>query len=228
MADVVLVHGAGGSGWYWHRVTPLLEAAGHRVVTPDLPVDDDSAGLADYARAIAGAAEHLTGPVALVAQSLAGMVVPDVCALRPVQRVTLVAAMIPRPRETVGEWWQATGHARALREAAAVAGRDPDATDLATLMFHDVPPEVARAALSGGRRQSGAVFASAPGAPWPADVPTRVVLCRDDRFFPSAFMRRVVAERLPGVVPEEIPGGHLPALARPEALAALLQEHLER
>ena len=61
--------------------------------------------------------------------------------------------------------------------------------------------------------------------PWPLpawpDVPTRVVLCRDDRFFPAPFVRRLARDRL-GVTPDEIGGGHLPALARPEELAARL------
>ena len=45
-------------------------------------------------------------------------------------------------------------------------------------------------------------------------MPTRFVLCTQDRFFPEAFMRRVVAERL-GVVPDEIEAGHCVALSRP-------------
>ena len=48
-----------------------------------------------------------------------------------------------------------------------------------------------------------------PPAAWP-DVPTRVVLCRGDRFFPAPFVRRLARERL-GVVADEIRGGHLPA-----------------
>ncbi|WAI02279.1 alpha/beta fold hydrolase [Methanogenium organophilum] len=36
MATFLLVHGAMHGGWCWKRVTPLLEAAGHRVLTPTL------------------------------------------------------------------------------------------------------------------------------------------------------------------------------------------------
>jgi hypothetical protein len=48
-------------------------------------------------------------------------------------------------------------------------------------------------------------------------------LCRDDRFFPAEFQRRVVRDRL-GIVPDEMGGGHLPALARPEELVQRLEE----
>lgn len=62
-------------------------------------------------------------------------------------------------------------------------------------------------------------------APWPLDawpdVPTRFLLCRDDRFFPAEFPRRVVRERL-GIEPDEMDGGHPPALSRPHELAQRL------
>lgn len=53
----VLVPGAGGSAWYWHRVVPLLEAAGHRVIPVELPAADDSATLGDYAATIVAAGQ---------------------------------------------------------------------------------------------------------------------------------------------------------------------------
>jgi pimeloyl-ACP methyl ester carboxylesterase len=59
---------------------------------------------------------------------------------------------------------------------------------------------------------------------WP-DVPTRVIVGRDDRFFPAAFQRRVADERL-GITPEEVPGGHLAALSHPVELAAQLDKHV--
>ena len=87
--------------------------------------------------------------------------------------------------------------------------------------LHDVPPDVARESAQHVHAQSGTVFAAPwPLAAWP-DVPTRFLLCRDDRFFPADFLRRVVRDRL-GIVPDEMDGGHLPALSRPHELAARL------
>jgi hypothetical protein len=55
-------------------------------------------------------------------------------------------------------------------------------------------------------------------------VPTRFLQGVDDRFFPLEFERRAVRERL-GLAVEELPGGQLLDLSRPEALtAALLDE----
>jgi pimeloyl-ACP methyl ester carboxylesterase len=37
MSNFILIPGAGGSAWYWHRVVPELEARGHDAVAVDLP-----------------------------------------------------------------------------------------------------------------------------------------------------------------------------------------------
>jgi alpha-beta hydrolase superfamily lysophospholipase len=47
MATYVLIHGAGDVAWYWHLLEAELRSRGHEVVAPDLPCEDDSAGLAD-------------------------------------------------------------------------------------------------------------------------------------------------------------------------------------
>jgi pimeloyl-ACP methyl ester carboxylesterase len=230
MSTFVLIHGAGGDSWYWHLVTPELRAAGHEVVTPDLPCDDDRAGLAEYADCVVAALgdtwrDH--GGLVVVAQSLGGFTAPLVCERVPVDLLVLVAAMVPRPGETPGDWWENTGWEAAHRAQAVRDGRDPDAEfDPRAEFFHDVAPDVAAAAFAQPpREQSGTPFE----LPWPLtawpDVPTRFLLCRDDRFFPADFQRRVVRDRL-GIEPDEMDGGHLPALARPRELGAyLLAQH---
>ena len=41
----LLIPGAGGSAWYWHRVVALLEQHGEQAIAVDLPADDDDADL---------------------------------------------------------------------------------------------------------------------------------------------------------------------------------------
>ncbi|PRX50333.1 pimeloyl-ACP methyl ester carboxylesterase [Prauserella shujinwangii] len=221
MATFVLLHGAGSDSWYWHRVLPELRSRGHDVVAPDLPCDDDSAGLAEYTDVVVDAIGDRKD-VVLVAQSMAGFTAPLVAHRVPVELIVLVAAMVPAPGEAPGEWWANTGQPQAERELAERQGRDPDAPfDPFVTFLHDVPEDVLAESGAHVRDQSGTPFER----PWPLDawpsVPTRFVLCRADRFFPAAFQRRVVAERL-GIVPDELDCGHLPALARPVELADLL------
>jgi pimeloyl-ACP methyl ester carboxylesterase len=76
------------------------------------------------------------------------------------------------------------------------------------------------------RRQGGGIFAT-PLLSWPEGVPVRVVSGRDDRLFPLALQQRLARERL-GVEPDVLPGGHLIALAHPDALARVLVAYLAR
>src|SRR5262245_44012495 len=219
MTTFVLIPGAGSDSWYWHLVAPQLQARGHEVVAVELPCDDDTAALGTYADVVLAAIGDRPGDdLVLVAQSLGGFTAPLVAARRPVALMVLVAAMVPRPGESGDEWWENTGQAAARRAQAERDGRDPDAFDPVDRFLHDVPDDVAAESAHHVRQQSGTPFVR----PWPLpswpDVPTRFLLCRDDRFFPAGFQRRVVGERL-GLVPDEMHGGHLPALAHPEELA---------
>jgi len=226
MSTFVLIHGAGSEAWYWHLLVPELRARGHATVAPDLPSDDDAAGFTEYADAVVEAAGDRTDLV-VVAQSLGGFTAPLVCERVPVRLVILLAAMVPMPGEPPGAWWANTGFEEARRAQAAGDGRTADEeVDVVTEFFHDVPPDVvAEACERGERGQSGTPFERPyPFERWP-DVPTRFLLCRDDRFFPAEFMRRVVRERL-GITPDEMDGGHLPALARPEELAERLDRYV--
>ena len=71
----VLVPGAGGDAWYWHRVEPLLRERGHDVVAVELPAADERAGLREYAGAIVDAAAGRED-VVLVAQSMGAFSAP--------------------------------------------------------------------------------------------------------------------------------------------------------
>jgi pimeloyl-ACP methyl ester carboxylesterase len=215
MATFVLIHGAGDVGWYWHLVEAELRTRGHDVVAPDLPCEDDSAGLSEYADTVVEAIAERTDLV-VVAQSSGGFVAPLVCERVAVDLLVLVAPMIPSPREAPADYWLDTRYEEESREQY---------DDVIDLFYHDVPPELASEALGRGRTQSEARLSEpSPLASWP-DVPTRVLLCRDDRLFPAAFLRRVAKERL-GIIPDEIEGGHCPALSRPKELADRLDTYL--
>jgi Alpha/beta hydrolase family len=214
VAAFVFIHGAGDVGWYWHLVAAELRERGHDTEAPDLPCDDDSAGLAEYADAVAAAAGDRTGLV-VVAQSLGGFTAPLVCDRVRVELLVLVAPMIPAPGEAPAGYLSATGYEKEPR------GRYDDAI---ALFYQDVPPELAAEALKRSRGQSETRLGEpSPLRAWP-DVPTRVLICRDDHLFPPGFLRRVARERL-GITPDEIDGGHTPALSRPHELADRLDAY---
>ena len=203
-----LIHGAGDSGWYWHLVEDELRARGYDTVAPDLPIEDPSAGFAEFAATVVDAIGN-RDDVIVVAQSAGAFTAPQVAKQVGAREVILVAGMVPAPRETANDWFADTGWSVSL---------DPDPY---VAFYHDVPREIAEEALQHAREDAGDVDEPWPLDAWP-DVPTRFVLCTEDRFFPPEFLRRVVAERLGAIDVDEIRASHCVALSRPAELAGIL------
>ncbi|RSM50703.1 alpha/beta hydrolase [Amycolatopsis balhimycina DSM 5908] len=224
MSTYVLIHGGGDGGWSWHLVAAELRARGHEVVAPDLPGDDASATLTDYADAVVEAVGDRTDLV-VVGHSFGGFTAPLVADRLAAGLLVMVAAMIPAPGESPGDWGSNTGCGEAVRAQAARDGGRTGHADPFVGFYHDVPRPLAEKALSKERAHPSP---AAMREPWPLDawpdIPTRFVLCREDRCFPPDFLRGLAAERL-GLVPDEIAAGHCVALSRPTELADLLESY---
>lgn len=216
MTGYVFIPGAGGAGGYWSQVVARLRAAGHDAVAVDLPADNPTAGLYEYAEIVA--ARMRAGDV-LVAQSMGGFTAPLVCEQVRPGALALVNAMVPARGETPGEWWGDVG-SESARVAAAEAGGYSVEFDVDTYFRQDVPDDVWND-LGPGRDEHDIAFATrCDFAAWP-DVPTVVIAGADDRFFPVELQRRVARERL-GRDVEVLPGGHLIAMSHPDELTARL------
>jgi pimeloyl-ACP methyl ester carboxylesterase len=229
VSTFVLIPGAGGSSWYWHRLVPLLSAAGHRTITPDLPAANTTARLGDYVTHVVDRIDdgHDSDNFVVVGQSLGGLIAPIVAEKISARLLVMLVAMIPTPGESGGQWWEATGQSEAATAAATADGRntnifeDPNETFL-----HDLPPDVYAEALKRPTDQNDGPFIDPwPLTQWPP-TPTKVIAGRNDRLFPLAFMQHLSRSRL-GIEPDIIDTGHLPALAQPDRLAQLLLSYLD-
>jgi pimeloyl-ACP methyl ester carboxylesterase len=220
----VMVPGAGGAAWYWHRVAPLLRERGHEAIAVDLPGDDEAKGLPEYVDAVLGAIGDRRD-VVVAGQSMGAFTAVAVCARADVSLLVLVNPMIPRPGETPGAWWDNTGAAPARIEAAQAGGYAAE-FDLVTYFLHDVPAEVVASGEPHNRPEADIAFTQLCAIErWP-DVPTRVVSGRGDRFFPLEFQRRIARDRL-GLDVDVVPGGHLAALSYPVELTDQLTRSLD-
>jgi alpha/beta hydrolase family protein len=219
MNNFVLIPGAGGAAWYWHRVVPLLREAGHEAIAVGLPGADPAAGLPEYTRLVVDAIGD-RDDVVLVVQSLGGFTAPLVAAKVPVRSIVFVNAMIPSPGETPGAWWGNTGWSEARVAAAEEGGYGTD-MDPVVYFLHDVPPEVVATGEDQQFPEADVVFGSVCDfAAWPP-VPIRALAAADDRLFPVGFQRALARDRL-GVDADVLPGGHLIALSQPAALTDYL------
>ncbi|QIB48354.1 alpha/beta hydrolase [Streptomyces aureoverticillatus] len=220
MATFVLIHGGGDSGWAWHLLEAELRRRGHETVAPDLPSDQPSAGLGDYADAVVGAVGERRNLV-VVGHSYGAFTAPLVADRLPVDVLVLLAGMIPAPGERPDDWWETTGCIQARDAAGLSAIEDPFES-----FYHDVPRKLAEESMRRERQESSRAGSEPwPLAAWP-DTPTKFIVCKDDRFFPPEFFRGLTRARL-GIVPDEIGGGHCVALSRPKELADLLEGYLQ-
>ena len=215
--DYVLIPGAGGRAWYWHLLAPGLAERGHRAIPVELPADDDTKGLSDYAQTVLDAV-GTPAEVVIVAASLGAFTAPLLLGPLRAAAVVLVNPMIPVPGETPAAWWGNTGAVEARCARAARLGY-PVEFDPGTYMFHDVPPEVLATATRKGEQSQRPFHDPCTFTAWPAA--TTVISAEDDRFFPLEFQQQLARERL-GVEPLVVPGGHLVALGHPNELTTAI------
>ncbi|HWG60850.1 MAG TPA: alpha/beta fold hydrolase [Streptosporangiaceae bacterium] len=121
MATSVLIHGAADVGWYWHLTEAELHARGHQTIAPDLPYDNDTASLDDYAGTVADAVADRQD-LAIVGQSCGAFTATLAASQLPARLLVLLAGMIPVPGESPGQWWSNTGYGQAAEQQARLDG----------------------------------------------------------------------------------------------------------
>lgn len=97
----ILIHGAWHGAWCWHKLIPRLEAAGARVIAPDLPsMGDDatpasSVTLESWSRFVADIVEREPGCV-LLGHSRGGAVISRAAELAPegIRRLVYLSAYL--------------------------------------------------------------------------------------------------------------------------------------
>lgn len=103
MSRFVLVHGAWHGAWCWYRLSALLRAGGHEVLTPDLPghgADRSPAASVtfnDYVQRVVDTLDQPGEPVVLVGHSMGGMVISQAAEVRPdrIRHLVYLAAYLP-------------------------------------------------------------------------------------------------------------------------------------
>ena len=212
MATFVLIHGGGGSAWDWHLLVPELVSHGHDVVVPELPIEDRSAGFTEFCETVANAIGDRSDLV-VVGHSYGAFTAPLIADKLPVRLIVLLTPMVPAPGERPGDWWGNTGY------------RGAEGLSEEQQFYNGVSAEIVAEAAAHSRDQASAEW----NEPWPLDawpdVPTKVLIAREDQFFLADFQRRVAADRL-GATPDEIDGGHTVALSHPKQLADRLTAYL--
>jgi pimeloyl-ACP methyl ester carboxylesterase len=236
MSRFVLIHGAWHGAWCWERVVPLLHAAGHTVIAPDLPGHGTDATpwwrvtLGAYARRARDTARQTGGPAIAVGHSMGGIVISDAAAREPGLFTGLIylCAFVPQPGESLMALGRLDRHGRApsaMRRGLTRSTIDPERGP--AVFYNTCPPDVAAAATRRLCAQPNLPLfqgASAPRAPLP---PRAYVECSEDRAISIAH-QRFMRERAGIAHVAALATDHSPFFSAPEALAATLGELAQR
>lgn len=220
----ILIPGAWHGAWCWHKLIPLLEQSGARVIAPELPT---SGTFDDWARYVAGIVEGEPGSV-LVGHSRAGAVISRVAELSPgaVRTLVYLAAYLLPAGQSVAE--------EARRDSDSLIA--PNMVPVKRGVSCALRTEVLREAFYGDCSEEDFEFARARLAPEPTRILAAPVQVTDERFgrVPRAYIEtardRAVTlpaqRRMQSVLPcapvFTLDTGHSPFLSQPEALARIL------
>lgn len=225
MSDVLLIHGACHGAWCWDHVSSYLSESGHRPIAVDLPCDQRSSGLTDYADAATAALPSSSADLIVVGHSLGALTAAAVAGRVKTRRLVFVAGIIGAPGRSLADL--ATIDAERDQDLGKGALEFNDArlfrfsrAGAMRVLFHDCDPDAADAAFVKLRFQKSMWDEVADFQDWRAEEIVSVV-CTDDRVVNPSWGRKVSRERL-GVEAIELAGGHSPWLSQPAGLARML------
>lgn len=226
MATFGLVHGAWHGAWCWKYLVEELERQGHQTIVMDMPIEDTSLTLQDYAEFVKNSLRS-HGDVILVGHSMAGLVIPLVADIFPVKKLVYLCGVLRRPGHSEKQDYE-----DGLRKDMATENLDgklwirkdgfsiPVPEGVMKYLYQDCKPELAKWALSMLRKQYEHWEEISPQKNWP-NVPTDYIICEDDKSVNPIWSERLAKEWL-HVEPIKMPGSHSPFLSRPKELADIL------
>jgi pimeloyl-ACP methyl ester carboxylesterase len=218
------------TAWVWHPVRPLLERAGHVVLTPDLPgtgdnhaVKPEDATLAIWADFLADLVRSAAAPVFLVGHSRGGHVIGEAAERVPDQIAALVyvTATLSTPGLTMFETMN-VGTSEIVPPPQAPSFMVPDEYARARLFNRctaDVTNEAIRRLfpepLTPAKTLSGVTLER-----W-GRVPRAYIECSDDKSL-ILDCQRAMQARAPCDLVMTIDSDHSPFLSTPETLTDAL------
>jgi pimeloyl-ACP methyl ester carboxylesterase len=230
----VLVSGAWHGAWCWQKIVPLLEAQGHRALTPELAAtgadtsDPAVVTLEMWAQSVADIVGSASEPVILLGHSRGGVVISRAAELVPERLLRLVylsAYLLPSGSSLADA-------ARSDSESLVPPNMVPAAGGI-TCNLRD---SVIRDALFGLCAEGDYEYALTQMRPEPLKplvtplrvteqrfgrVPRTYIECSQDRTITLAAQRRMQAA-LPCDPVLRLASDHSPFLSQPAALAQLL------
>lgn len=242
LGTIGLVHGFGHRAEHWDKLRPKLEARGLDTIAVDLPPDEPEPTFAGYAQVAAEAFKPATrngGRLTVVTHSMGSGLLPDLVKIMGVDKFrgayhisgsigasgnsqpedlpTTVLPRIPKQRNTK-EYCDATHQ---LTNDKIVL----DPSQIRRLLFEDCDPEDFIWALELMRLQTKPKI-DPPLEAYKIDgLQQTYLLGEDDAIRDEDYVREKIIGEL-GMKLIMMPGGHSPAIARPDELADIIEREV--
>ncbi|MDP4262211.1 MAG: alpha/beta fold hydrolase [Bacteroidota bacterium] len=112
MKTFILIHGSWHSSWNWHRVTPLIEKAGHKAISIDLPgmgrdkTPINEVRMQTTVGKICDLIDSVEGKIILVGHSKNGIMISQAAEYRPhkIEKLVYLAAYLVPNGKTQKEY----------------------------------------------------------------------------------------------------------------------------
>jgi len=237
MATFVLIAGAGHSAWSWKYVKPLLEQAGHRVLTPDLagmgadqtPLQQVS--LKSWAKDVAALIRAQPEPVILAGHSRGGAVISQTAEHVPDRIRALVyisAVLMPSGKsaaDVVAELGLESKDGFTLRRTADGLAVVFDTEEMRRCLYNQTSAErfAEAAALVKPEPLSGLGGVLDLSDERFGRVPRIYVECTNDRAL-TLDAQRALQKRIPCRKSYPIAADHSPFFSTPEELTRVLTD----
>jgi pimeloyl-ACP methyl ester carboxylesterase len=234
MKTFILIHGSWHGAWNWHKVMPLLEQAGHKVIALDLPgMGRDKTPIADVrmentVQFICNVIDGIEGKVILVGHSKNGIMISQAAEYRPdkIEMLVYLAAYLIPDGKTQREYSLMDTEGW-LKPFVLQHPETNSHTLLAEIhkegLYHDCDESISRLAgvlLSHEPVESGITPLRLTDQKF-GSIPRIYIECTADRAV-TPFIQRKMYEEMPCKEVFRIDSGHSPFFSMPQELAGIL------
>jgi len=213
--NIVLVHGAWSDGTGWIKVIPILQAAGHNVVSVQnqmISLPGDSANT----RAVI---DTMQGPTVVAGHSYGGAVITSAAQGAPnVKALVYIAAFAPDEGEALGGFPPGPG---AKFIAPGPSGLlYIDRSQFPANFAGDLPPSEGATLAAVQRPVAGAIFGDKMGPPAWKSIKSWYQVSEDDKMIPPDVERMFASRAKATTI--SLPTSHASLVSRPKEVAELI------
>ncbi len=236
MTTYVLVHGAWHGAWCWNEVVPGLKAAGHNVITPELPgsgADSTPANevtLEAYANKLVEVLDQQDEKVVMLGHSMGGLAITAAAELRPekVGALVYLSGFLPQSGQSLLSLEESNPHSSV--PPALIPSEDGVTGTLKAelvrdLFYHDCSDEDVEYAVTHHHAQALAPLATPVTITEEnfGSVPCYYILLTEDRAIHPEMQRQMI-DASPCKEVFEIASSHSPFYSKKEELIETLQK----